>query len=140
MTIQNVDVPLHLFHQGENFKAHEFFGAHAITVNKKRGYVFRVWAPHAKSVSIVGDFNGWNVSSHIMQRLIDGQSFEFFISNLQEFDTYKYCIETYDGRRLFKADPYALHAETPSTASSNASKLYSLSGYKWTDTYSHKYA
>ncbi len=133
MTIQNADVPLHLFHQGENFKAHEFFGAHAITVNKKRGYVFRVWAPHAKSVSIVGDFNGWNVSSHIMQRLIDGQSFELFIPNLQEYDTYKYCIETYDGRRLFKADPYALHAETPSTTSSNASKLYSLGGYKWTD-------
>ena len=133
MTIQNVDVPLHLFHQGENFKAHEFFGAHVVTINKVRGYVFRVWAPHAKSVSIVGNFNDWNVSSHCMQRLIDGQTFELFIPALQEFDTYKYCIETYDGRQLFKADPFAVHTETPSTTSSNASKLYTLSGYKWTD-------
>ena len=127
------DIPLHLFHHGENFKAYQLFGAHKATVNKIHGYVFRVWAPRAKSVSIVGDFNGWNASSHFMQRMIDGETFELFVPNLKQFDTYKYCITTDDGRTFYKADPYAFHAETPGTTSSNASKLYDLSGYKWKD-------
>ncbi|MBQ8429130.1 MAG: 1,4-alpha-glucan branching protein GlgB [Clostridia bacterium] len=127
------DMPLHLFHHGENFKAYQLFGAHKTTVNKKSGYIFRVWAPRAKSISIVGDFNAWNPTSHYMQRMIDGESFELFIPNLKQFDTYKYCITTSDGRTLYKADPYAFHTETPGTTSSNASKLYDLSGYKWKD-------
>ena len=127
------DMPLHLFHHGENFKAYQLFGAHKTTVNKKSGYIFRVWAPRAKSISIVGDFNAWNPTSHYMQRMIDGESFELFIPNLKQFDTYKYCITTSDGRTLYKADPYAFHTETPVTTSSNAYKLYDLSGYKWKD-------
>ena len=108
-------------------------GAHCAVLDKQRGYVFRVWAPRAKSVSVVGDFNGWNVFSNPMTRMIDGETFETFIPNLKQFTTYKYCIQTQDGRTLFKADPYAFHSETPGTNSSNASKLYDLSGYKWTD-------
>ena len=127
------EFPLHLFHHGENFKTYELMGAHSAVYNKKRGYVFRVWAPRAQSVSVVGDFNGWDASSHPMQRMIDGETFETFIPNLKQFDTYKYCIKTQDGRTLYKADPYAFHTETPGTDSSNASKLYDLSGYKWTD-------
>ena len=127
------EFPLHLFHHGENFKTYELMGAHSAIYNKKRGYVFRVWAPRAQSVSVVGDFNGWDASSHPMQRMIDGETFETFIPNLKQFDTYKYCIKTQDGRTLYKADPYAFHTETPGTDSSNASKLYDLSGFKWTD-------
>ena len=129
----NADVPLHLFHHGRNFKTYEFLGAHFVILNKKRGFVFRVWAPHAESVSVVGDFNDWNSETHFMNRLIDGETFELFIPNLKQFDAYKYCIHTKDGRKLFKADPYAFHTETPSSHSSNASKLYNLSGYKWSD-------
>ena len=127
------DLPLHLFHHGENFKTYETMGAHSVKVGGKRGYVFRVWAPHAKSVSVVGDFNGWCDGAHTMRRLVDNETFEIFIPSLKQFDCYKYCIETYDGRKLYKADPYAVHAETPSTASSNASKLYDIDGYKWGD-------
>ena len=133
MSLFSTDVPLYLFHHGENFKSYELMGAHVATLNKKRGYVFRVWAPHASSVSIVGDFNDWNVSSHIMHKLIDNETFELFIPNLKQFDSYKYCIHTYDGRTLFKADPFAFHSETPSLNSSNASKIYNLIGYKWAD-------
>lgn len=133
MNLFETDVPLHLFHHGENFKTYELMGAHSSVCNKKRGYVFRVWAPRAQSVSVVGEFNGWNTSSHPMQRMIDGETFETFIPNLKQFDTYKYCIRTQDGRTLFKADPYAFHAETPGVDSANASKLYDLSGYKWSD-------
>ena len=129
----NVDMPLYLFHHGENFKAYETFGAHPASFKGKRGYVFRVWAPRAESVSVVGEFNGWNENAHPMQRAVDGQTFETFIPNIKRFDIYKYCIKTRDGRTLFKADPFAFHAETPGTTSSNASKVYDLSGFRWTD-------
>ena len=125
--------PLHLFHHGTNFKTYETMGAHPAVKNRKRGYVFRVWAPHAKSVSVVGDFNKWDKQATPMEKLVDGETFELFIPGLRQFDTYKYCIETRDGRFLYKADPYAFHAETPGTDSSNASKLYDLTGFNWTD-------
>ena len=133
MTFFETDVPLHLFHHGENFKTYELMGAHPVTVNHKRGYVFRVWAPRAEQVSVIGEFNQWNEASHVMQRMIDGETFELFIPGLKQFDSYKYCITTTDGRKLYKADPYAFHSETPSTTTSNASKLYDLKGYSWTD-------
>ena len=132
-TTYDTDLPLHLFHHGENFKTYELMGAHPITVGKKRGFVFRVWAPHAASVSIVGEFNGWNENSHLMNRMIDGETFELFIPALKQYTAYKYCIKTYDGRTLYKADPYAFHAETPDADISNASKLFDLKGYKWQD-------
>ena len=133
MSVFETDLPLHLFHHGENFKAHQLLGAHPAVVNKKKGYVFRVWAPRAERVSVIGDFNGWNTESHIMQRMIDGETFELFIPGLKQFDTYKYCVLTRDGRMLYKADPYAYHAETPDATASNASKLYDINGYKWSD-------
>ena len=133
MSTFQTDFPLHLFHQGENFNAYELMGAHSAIVNGVKGYIFRVWAPHADRVSIVGDFNNWDASANFMERMIDNETFELFIPNLKEFDTYKFCIYTKDGRLVFKADPYAYHAETPKTESANASKLYALQGYKWSD-------
>jgi len=133
MTSSKTDFPLHLFHHGENFKAYELFGAHPAICMRKRGYVFRVWAPRAKQVSIIGEFNNWNNSSHVMKRMIDGETFELFIPGLKQFDTYKYCIITEDGRTIYKADPYAFHSETPNSTSHNASKIFNLQGYKWSD-------
>ena len=133
MSLFETDLPLHLFHHGENFKTYELMGAHPATLNRKKGYVFRVWAPRAQSVSVIGDFNGWNDNANVMQRMIDGESFELFIPGLQEFDSYKFCVVTSDGRKLYKADPYAFHAETPSATISNASKLFDLKGFKWSD-------
>ena len=139
MSESDINFPLHLFHHGTNFKAYETMGAHPFTRGRKRGYVFRVWAPHAKKVSVVGDFNQWDKDSHVMERLIDNETFELFISGVKQYDCYKYCIETADGKQLFKADPYAFHAENPGPGSSNASKLYDLSGFNWTDrAYSDK--
>ncbi len=129
----DTNMPLHLFHHGENFKSYQLFGAHKAMVDGKQGYIFRVWAPRAERVSIVGEFNHWNLDANLMERMIDGESFETFIAGLKQFDSYKYCIITNDGRTLYKADPYAFHAETPGTESSNASKLYDISGYKWED-------
>ena len=133
MNVSQTDFPLHLFHHGENFKAYELMGAHPAKHGRKHGYVFRVWAPRAESVSVVGEFNEWNIEAHVMHRMIDGETFELFIPSLKEFDAYKYCIKTADGRTLFKADPYAYHAETPGTNKSNASKLYNLADFAWSD-------
>lgn len=133
MSVNTPDYPLHLFHHGTNYKAYEFFGVHACTIKRKRGFVFRVWAPRAKNVWLVGEFNDWKGENYQMTRLIDGESFEIFVSGLKEFNSYKYKIETNDGRILYKADPYAFHAETPGGDSSNASKIYNLDGYNWND-------
>ncbi len=105
---------LKLFHNGEDISAYEFFGCHK-TADEK--YVFRVWCPHAFKVSVVGDFNGWDEQSDIMRRLSDGESFEAEAS-AREGDRYKFCITTFDGRKLLKADPYSFRSDFPhSTAS-----------------------
>ena len=114
---RETDFPLHLYHNGKNDRIYEIYGAHRAKEDKQEGFVFRVWAPHAQSVSVVGDFNGWDASRHVMHRMVDGESFDLFIAGIKQFDTYKYCIETKDGRRLMKADPVGFHAETaPATA------------------------
>ena len=125
-----VDFPLYVFHHGRNFKAYEFFGAHPYKEEGRKGYCFRVWAPHAEEVSVVGDFNEWDPEANKMTRLLDGETFELEIDGLKGYCVYKYCIRTKDGRFLYKADPYAFHAETPSKT---ASKTYDLEGYRWGD-------
>ena len=93
-----VEFPLYVFHHGKNFKAYEFFGAHPYRQDGKKGYIFRVWAPHAKAVSVVGDFNGWDPDANPMDELLDGETYELFIPGMKEFSVYKYCIRTEDGR------------------------------------------
>ena len=120
------DFPLYVFHQGRNFKAQEFLGAHRIEPEK---YVFRVWAPHATAVFVVGDFNGWNEELSPMTRLNDAGVWEAYVDGVHNFDAYKFLIYSADGRKHYKADPYAIHAETrPGTAS----KIFE-GEYKWRD-------
>ena len=123
------DFPLYLFYQGKNYEAYKFFGVHSRKKGRSKIFTFRVWAPTAVSVSVVGDFNNWDRSCDPMARIADGV-WEAQISKLKQFDAYKYSIETADGRILMKADPYAAHFETrPGTAS----KIYE-SSYDWEDS------
>lgn len=118
-----------MFLKGENFNAYEFFGCHKAKVGNKNGYIFRVWAPHAKSVRVVGDFNSWSCEGDPMVLLALG-IYEGFIENVKIYDAYKFYIEKKDGNCVYKSDPYGFHMETrPGTAS----KVYSIEGYKWTD-------
>jgi len=127
---QRGSLPLYLFHQGTNYRAYELMGAHPAKRGRGSGYVFRVWAPNAKSVSVVGEFNKWDRTQHPMKRVTDNGVWECFVSKLEEMEMYKYSIETPSGEIRLKADPYAYHMETrPSTAS----KLYNLEGYEWND-------
>ncbi len=122
------DFPLYLFYQGKNYEAYKFFGVHSVKKGRGRSFIFRVWAPNASGVSVVGDFNEWDKSKNPMKLIADGV-WEAEIPKLQQFDAYKYSIETRDGRTLLKSDPYGAHFETrPGTAS----KIYE-SSYKWND-------
>lgn len=122
------DFPLYLFHQGKNAEAGKFFGAHAFKRGRGSYHRFRIWAPTAKSVSVIGSFNEWDRTQNPMEKISD-TVWEVVIPKLKQFDLYKYSIETKDGRILEKADPYAVHFETrPGTAS----KLFE-SSYQWED-------
>ena len=124
------DLPVYLFKQGNNCEAYRYFGAHLETRVGESGVVFRVWAPHAAAISVVGDFNSWKPGSHPMRK-VDGDSvWELFIPGMKEYDVYKYCVTTRAGDLVYKADPYAFHAET---RPSNGSKVYDLSGFAWHD-------
>ena len=117
----------YLFHQGTNYRSYNYLGSHFAKKGKDRGVIFRVWAPNAESVSVVGDFNGWDKTANVMKK--DSGIFELFVKGLKQYDNYKYCVKSQNSEVL-KADPYAFHAETtPETAS----KIYDLDGYKWRD-------
>ena len=122
------DFPLYLFYQGKNSESYKFFGVHAIEENGVKKHRFRVWAPNAVSVSVVGDFNDWKRDRNPMELIADGV-WEAVIENLAQFDAYKYSIETRSGELLMKSDPYAGHFET---RPANASKIYE-SSYTWHD-------
>ena len=122
---------LYLFHQGTNYHAQEMLGAHFIEQDGKKGVRFTVWAPNAKAVSVVGEFNDWNVFIHPMNRMDDGEIWEAFVEGLGEGEIYKYAIEPqWGGPRIMKADPYGFYAEKkPQTAS----RTYDMNHYVWGD-------
>lgn len=122
---------LYLFHQGTNYHAYEMLGAHFVEQDGKKGVRFAVWAPHAKSISVVGDFNNWDTRVNPMTRIRDGEIWEVFIPDVEQGAIYKYAIEPqWGGARIMKADPYGFYAEKkPETAS----RVYDLSKYEWQD-------
>ena len=120
--------PLHLFFEGRNYEAQRFFGAHTEVRDGVKKTVFRVWAPNAIDVSVVGDFNEWNRDTNTMLPVADG-IWEAAIDLLPPFTLYKYSILTKSGEVLLKNDPYGTHFET---APQNATKLFE-SAYKWKD-------
>lgn len=120
-----------LFNYGENLRAYEYFGAHKAVRKDKQGVLFRVWAPHALSVSVVGDFNDWNKNSNHMKNRNDDGIWELFIEGIGQLELYKYCIETPWFEKILKSDPYAFYAEK---RPDNASLIYDIEGYKWHDS------
>lgn len=106
------------FHEGHCMHAYELFGAHRMSQEGKQGVRFTVYAPHARNVAVVGSFTNWDQNAHAMERSAYKGVWSAFIENVQEWDCYKYRIETSYGDILYKADPYAFYSETrPNTAS-----------------------
>ena len=116
----------YLFHEGKNFRTYEFLGSF-LDGNQ---CTFRVWAPHAQAVFVSGDFCGWEPTVHELTRINNEGIFEGIVSNVRPYDSYKYVIKASDGRMLWKADPYARHAQT---RPESASKVYEDQNYLWKD-------
>ncbi|MGD9760828.1 MAG: 1,4-alpha-glucan branching protein GlgB [Candidatus Izemoplasmatales bacterium] len=126
------ELDLYLFNEGKLKEAYRTFGSHLVKnqENQITGVDFRVYAPHAKIVSIVGDFNNWDSRTHVMQKEDDFGIFHLFVPNIGEWERYKYCIVTSYGQTIFKADPYAYFSDNrPETSS----KVYDIDGYVWHD-------
>ena len=127
------ELDMYLFGQATNYDIFRKMGAHTAEADGKKGVFFDVWAPHAKEVAVIGDFNDWNETSHMMERLTPTEMgiWELFVPEAKEGNLYKYLIYTADGRKLYKADPFATSSEMrPETAS----RVYDISGFKWTDS------
>lgn len=122
--------PLDLFKDGDAVRAYDFMGAHYVNWDGRNGVVFRVWAPNALSVSVVGDFNGWNQMANFMYKIDSCGVWELFIEGLQNYTIYKFCVETPWGEKILKTDPYAFHVQT---RPENAGMIYDLDSYQWND-------
>lgn len=116
------------FHTGALSEGWRWFGAHPAEEGGQQGWAFRVWAPHAAAVSVVGDFNGWDAAAAPLRRC--AEVWEGFVPGLEEYTSYKYAVLGADGETHMKADPYGFHTETrPATAS----KLYDIGDFGWND-------
>lgn len=125
--LSETEKKIDLFLEGKNYDCGDLFGAHT---DPDGVTTFRVWAPNAKSVAVVGDFNSWRPTENPCVR-IKGGIWECRVPNLKKYDVYKYCVEGYDGVIRMKADPYGIHMETkPATGT----KLFDASNYKWGDS------
>ena len=121
----------YLFGQGTHYDIYKKLGAHPTRRRGKDGVYFAVWAPHAKDVHVVGDFNGWNTEATPMKRLDPLGIWEVFVPGVQEGCLYKYHILTEKDQELYKADPFASASEL---RPGNASKVADISKFRWTDT------
>lgn len=130
MANDKLEKQLYLFNQGTYYHSYELLGAHVCEIDGKKGAMFRVWAPRAKSVSLVGDFNGWDNTRHKMTPIGNSGVWEVFAEWAKTFDKYKYEITTAKGHKIMKADPYAFYNETNR---SDASMVYDIEGYEWHD-------
>ena len=123
---EEYQLPVYLFHNGTNYKAYKFFGNHKINKDK---FAFRVWAPNATAVSVVGDFNSWDNNANKCKLVAPG-IWEAIVKGVNIYDCYKYAVTSPTGVVHLKADPYAVHQETrPGTGS----KVYELHNYSWGD-------
>ena len=121
----------YLFGQGTHYEIYKKMGAHFVKDGKKSGVYFAVWAPHAKSVAVIGEFNGWSEDANVMKRQEPLGIYTAFVPEAQLGQLYKYCIETQTGDKLYKADPFANSAELrPGTAS----RIADISHLKWSDS------
>ena len=118
---------LWLFHSGEDTKAYEYLGAHR---SEDGRVILRTWAPNALAVAVVGDFNEWDPHRNPAAKLSQEGVWECQLDAMEQFDVYKYAIQTQKGEWVLKSDPYGFHFET---RPANGSKFYDLSGHRWQD-------
>ena len=122
---------INLFKSGKHYRLYEKFGSHPMEVDGEKGVYFSVWAPSAKKVSVVGDFNYWNDKQHELNVRWDGSGiWEGFIPEADEGMRYKFKIKSNNYIETEKADPYAFYCEAPPNT---ASVIKNIEGYDWKD-------
>ena len=141
LSVRNADQPqreavatymdaAYLFNKGENYMSYRFLGSHPYEDENGKGFIFRVWAPNARMVSVMGDFNDWDGNSCQMFKLGNTGIWEQKVPGAQQWDRYKYRVVGADNRIYEKGDPFARHFET---RPNNASILYEPEDYVWND-------
>jgi 1,4-alpha-glucan branching enzyme len=124
------DNDLYLFNEGSHYRLYEKLGSHLLTWNGTPGTYFAVWAPNAQQVFVMGDFNGWNKGNRPLRSRGNSGIWEGFIPGLGQWTNYKYhVVSQYNGHRVDKADPFAVHQETPPRTGSIVTSL----DYSWGD-------
>ncbi len=125
----------YLFGNGTHYEIYKKLGAHQSEENGKEGFFFAVWAPHARAVHVVGEFNNWNTSADPMERLEPDGIWQKFIPGVKSGQLYKFFIEKANGGTIYKADPFAVYAELrPGTASKTFVSGKNGKPYKWGDS------
>ncbi|MFG6384741.1 MAG: 1,4-alpha-glucan branching protein GlgB [Lachnospiraceae bacterium] len=124
------DLDMYYFGQATHYDIYKKLGAHPIVEKGKKGVYFAVWAPNAEKVSVIGTFNKWQEDANEMERLEPMGIYELFVPEASEGDLYKFYIETPEGEKLYKADPFANYAEL---RPGNASAVTDINSFKWTD-------
>jgi len=127
---------LHLFNEGTHYRAYRLLGSHVVEGHGGEGTHFGVWAPNAESVSVMGEFNGWSRESHPLRPTGSSGIWEGFVPGVRQGTIYKYFVRgREDGYSIEKADPYAIHAETPpKTGSVVWDLVYSWNDQEWMET------
>ena len=139
MTCKVTDWDQYLFGQGNHYEIYKKLGAHLTEKDGVAGTYFAVWAPRAKSVKVIGEFNNWDGKDHEMTRLEPLGIYELFVPGVLEGTTYKYLIHGADGNLHYKCDPYGFHAEMrPGTASKVADISYKWKDAKWMEARAEK--
>lgn len=129
--IRITELDSYLFGQGTHYEIYNKMGAHIAKKDGKPGVYFAVWAPAAKDVYVIGEFNDWKAYGYDMKKISDGGIYELFIEGAKAGQMYKYLIISQSGEAIYKADPYANAAQLrPETASI----ITDLNGFKWTDS------
>ena len=130
-TVYISEADQYLFAQGTHYDIYKKLGAHQSVEDGKKGMSFAVWAPHAASVFVIGTFNSWNETANQMEKLGPGGIYKTFIPDVGLGELYKFLIITPDGRKLYKADPFANQGEVrPGTASVTTD----ITNFKWSDS------
>lgn len=115
---------------GQSIEAYRYFGAHFVTINGERGVMFRLYAPLAEDVSVIGEFNGWDVRTHKMDKVDDSGVWEVFIPGLVDYQSYKYHFKNAKGEYVDKADPVAFYSEL---RPQSCSRTFDIEGFIWHD-------
>lgn len=124
------ELDAYLFGEGTHYEIYNKMGAHKAVKDGQEGVYFAVWAPHAKDIFVVGDFNDWKAYGYDMKPVSDGGIYELFIPGAKVGQMYKFLIVTPQGEAIYKADPYANEAQL---RPDNASIITDLTGFHWTD-------